>query len=52
MTLFTLPTEWLTTLTGSVADVFDAVWPILLFVVAIPLAFYVVKKVIALFPKK
>jgi len=52
MTLFTLPVDWMATLTGSVADVFTAVWPLLLFIVAIPLAFYVIKKVIALFPKK
>ena len=47
-TLTNLPAE----LGSAVSDNVDTLWPIVLIVVSIPLAFYVLKKVIGLFPKK
>ena len=39
-------------LTANVADSVDSVWVIALVVIAIPLAFYILRKVIGLFPKR
>jgi len=50
--LFTLPTGAVADLTGYIGSIFSSVWVLVALAIGIPLAFYVIKKVIALVPKK
>jgi len=40
-----------TDLTASVGELFSDLWPVIAIAVGIPLAFYVIKRVIGLLPK-
>jgi len=46
--LFTLPSDFLTSTLGYVGDTLESVWPVVALAIGIPLAFYIVRKVIAL----
>jgi hypothetical protein len=46
--LIQLPTNFLSDLTGAIGDTMQGLWPIVIFVVAIPFAFYILNKVRAL----
>jgi hypothetical protein len=47
---FTLPSSTITDLTASVSDTIGAFWPLAVVALGIPLAFYVARRIIALFP--
>lgn len=49
---FDLPTDFITTATGYVGDVFSGYGVLIALAVGIPLAFYVIRKVMSLMPGK
>jgi len=46
--LFTLPSDFITSTLGYVGDTLTSVWPIVALAIGIPLAFYIIRKVIAI----
>jgi len=52
LTLFTLPTETATSITAYIGDVFTDASLLIYLAMGIPLAFYVIRKVMALLPKR
>ena len=51
LTLVTLPTASSTDLLANVGVLFSDLWVIIALAIGIPLAFYIIKRVIALVPK-
>ena len=41
----TLPIDFITNIAGSIGETMTGLWPVVIFVVAIPFAFYVLNKV-------
>ena len=50
--MITLPDTAVTDLTENISTLTSDLWVVIALVIGIPLAFYVIKKVIALFPKR
>ncbi|MCK9393857.1 hypothetical protein M0Q03_03575 [bacterium] len=50
--MFTLPTTAIADITAEVGGIFTDSWQVVALVVGIPLGFYIIKKVIGLFPKR
>ena len=51
LSIITLPTSTLADLTAQAGILFTDLWVVIALAVGIPLAFYVIRKVIALVPK-
>ena len=52
LTLFTLPTDALASTTAYIGDTFTDVGPFIWLAIGIPLAFYVIRKVASILPKR
>jgi len=52
LTLFTLPENFLSSTTAYIGDIFTDLGVLIPLAIGIPLAFYVIKKVMTLMPKK
>lgn len=52
LTLFTLPSDALSSSTAYIGSVVNDVGPFIWLAIGVPLGFYVVKKVIGLLPKR
>jgi hypothetical protein len=50
--MITLPVDAVADVTANIGTLVTDLWVVIALVVGIPLAFYVIKKVIALFPKR
>jgi len=50
--MITLPTGFVTGLTGNISTVFTDISPLLLIAVGIPFGIYAIKKVLSLVPKR
>lgn len=50
--MITLPVGAITDITASISTLVGDLWVVIALVVGVPLAFYVIKKVIGLFPKR
>lgn len=48
--MFTVPTSTVTDLMASVTDVFDSTWTLVILALALPLGFWLIHKIIGLFP--
>jgi len=46
--LFTLPSDFLTSTLGYIGSTLESVWPIVAIAIGVPLAFYIIRKVIAI----
>jgi len=51
-TMITLPVDAIADVTANIGTLVGDLWVVIALVVGIPLAFYVIKKVIGLFPKR
>lgn len=50
--MITLPVDAVTDLTAQVSTLVADLWVVIALIIGIPLAFYIIKKVIGLFPKR
>ena len=50
--MLTIPTTAVADLTANVSTLFGDVWVLMALIIGLPLGFYVIKKVIGLFPKR
>ena len=50
--MFTLPETAIADITAEVGGIFTDSWELLALIVGIPLGFYIIKKIIGLFPKR
>lgn len=50
--MITLPETAVTDVTANISTLTSDLWVVIALVIGIPLAFYVIKKVIGLFPKR
>jgi len=50
--MITLPETAITDVTAQIGTLVSDLWVVIALVVGIPLAFYIIKKVIGLFPKR
>lgn len=50
--MITLPVDAVTDLTAQVSTLVTDLWVVIALIIGIPLAFYIIKKVIGLFPKR
>jgi len=52
LTLFTLPSDVISSTTAYIGDIFTDMSVLIYLAIGIPLAFYVIRKVMALLPKR
>lgn len=50
--MFTLPATAVADITTEVGSIFTDSWELVALIIGIPLGFYILKKIIALFPKR
>jgi len=50
--MFEVPANIVTDISSSVANTIDNLWSIIILMVSIPLAFYILRKILAMFPKR
>jgi len=48
----TVPSNIVTDLQDAVSGGVNSLWPVIVLIIAVPLSFYFLRKLIALFPKK